>query len=144
MKQIFSRKQVKRFFESLEPLKRSCVHYYPNESCAKTIFVQRLFKGFHPYWMVLIDEPTGWYSGSGWNMEEMKLPIIRYISIANISYYLGYGDDVQVMYYMAGSHVMQTMKIDYSAALYLKGQKITKKRFNNVSSMFIPKIITKN
>lgn len=136
MKTIFKYKEVERFFNALTPLNRSCINYYPNQDCAKTVFARRLFKGFYPYWMIELEEETGFYESEGWDVQEIKLPIIRFICIAYIGYYLGDGDEIEVWYFMAGSHKMQTMKIDFNTAYKLKGRKITKERYYKIDSLF--------
>lgn len=137
-KTVFTVKQVKRYFDILDRLERSCGEYYKDKDCQRTVFVRRTFKNFHRYWAFQFDEPTGFFaSTNGWDSEEIKIPIVQYISIANISYYLGYGQEIQVMYWMAGSHKLQSMKIGHNEALRLKGKKITKEKYNKIASMFL-------
>jgi len=90
-----------------------------------------------------MNESTGCYVGEGWSMEELKLPIIQYVFVCNVSYYLGYGDDLSVLYTMAGTHKMQSLKIDYYEALRIKGKKISPEKYAKVSSLFRVKKGTK-
>jgi hypothetical protein len=141
MKTIFTPKEIHKFFGILDKLNRACSDYYPNKNCQRSVFVRRVFKHFHPFWMLEIQEPTGWFvsTGNGFDAEEAKLPIIQYIVIGNISYRLGYGQEIDMIYAMAGTNKMQGMKVNYNIALGLKGRKISKERYNKVASLFIMK-----
>lgn len=141
LKNIFTFKQVDKYFNILDRLGRSCCPYYKNQDPQRSIFVRRTFKKFHRYWALQVDEPTGFFSGEGWDNTEVKIPIIQYISIARISYYLGYAQEIEVMYWMAGSHKLQLMKVDYNTALKLKGKKISKEKYNKISSIFAPIVL---
>ena len=140
LKNIFAVKEVRRYFSILDRLSRSCSPYYKNQDCQRTVFVRRTFNNFHGYWAIQFDEPTGFFvsKNDSWESEEIKIPIIQYISIAHISYYLGYGQEIEVAYFRAGSHKMESMKVDHNAALKIKGKKISKERYKNISSLFIP------
>lgn len=140
LKNIFTAKEVRRYFSILDRLGRVCSDYYKDKECQRDVFVRRTFNTFHPYWAIQIDEPTGFFvsKNDSWESDEIKLPIIHYISIAHISYYLGYGQEIEVAYFRAGSHKMESMKVDYSAAIKIKGKKISKGRYRNVSVLFIP------
>ncbi len=141
MKKIFKFSQVRKFKEILNRLGRDCVSYYPNEDCQKSVFVNRVFKNFHPYWAIEIDENTGIYHTNHndiWSnsVEEYKLPIIQYIFISNISYHLGHGEEIDVIYFMAGTNKIQKLKLNYKDWLNLKGKKISEEKYNKIVSIF--------
>lgn len=141
MKPIFKDSGVIKFFNILGKLNRMCSVYYTNQDCQKTVFTRRVFKHFHLYWMIEIEEPTGWFksTGHGYDSEELKIPIIQYVAIMNISYRLGYGEDIDVMYSRAGTHKIKTLKLNYNSIRKLKGKKITKDRYNKLASQFYVK-----
>lgn len=142
MKPIFNISQIKKFDKILSRLGRECVPYYPNEDCQKSIFVQRVFKHFHQYWVIEFEEPTGFYElgpDNPYSTKELKPSILQYVSIARISYCLGWGEDIEVIFFKAGTNHVQTIKLNYNQWINLKGRKITKEKYNKVASMFYVK-----
>lgn len=107
---LFDEAKVEKFFKLLSTKKRAISSLYSKENnikCEKEIFVRRVLKHLKDKNIILyhtsciLDYLTySTFDLDNWSYEN-KLPIIckRYISISNISYYLGYGEDLEISIY---------------------------------------------
>lgn len=151
MDRIFAPNKVKKFFNILRRLDRSCQDHYlgwdklnpDKKPCQQEVFIARtVAKWFYGKRYKIIDEVgTGFFKsndkyGSRYDSDEIKIKQYSYISLARPTYVLGYGQQVSVNFSRASRIGMNNMTIGHNQALKLRGEEITQERYNAIKSMF--------
>jgi hypothetical protein len=152
MKELFTQKQVSKFFGILSRLNRASQKRYSkrNElskrfgSCEQEVFVDRTIgKWLNGKCFLWIEEAeTGFYQQDPYD-DTSRIPIkhkqVRYIQLMKPRYALGYGHSIEVKFYDASrpSQLNNELEVTHNFALSIKASEITSSKFKSVLKLFI-------
>lgn len=151
MDNLFTQKQVSKFFGILGRLDRASQKRHSNRnelttrfgSCEQEVFVDRTIgkwlKGKSFVWIE--EAETGLYQmdPDGYNQISIKHKQVRYIQLMGINYVLGYGNSIRVKFYDATrpSNFSNELEISHNIALSIGAKKITPAKFKSILKLFI-------
>jgi hypothetical protein len=133
--QKFDVEFLKKYWEALRNVERHTVERY-GDKCPKEVFVRRTFKKWFSGKTIAVieNEGTGWFSD---NHSEIKKKVKKYLQIGGLTYYYGYGEELEVYtsnaieIYKFGSN-----KIGFNDLLDMEFQEISSSKFNEVVDLF--------
>jgi hypothetical protein len=134
---LFDSEKVKKFFDILSRLNRHQEERYkgydknnPNFTpCEKEVFVKRTIKK--------------WYSGKYFvwyrKSEQTGVYYKCFVSVSNIMFYLGYGDEIEVYYYDYSSpaNIWNTLKLSHNDIIDLEGEHSNGVIHNELLKIFV-------
>ena len=111
-----------KFWTILNRMSRLSTTKYKDSRCEKEEFVRRtLHKWFAGKQIATVRNlKTKSWSGGGYCAREIKIPTKQYLHIANISYYLGHGEELIVRF------------VDASTTLFIESFKLNKYEMKNI------------
>jgi hypothetical protein len=152
MKELFTQKQVSKFFGILARLNRASQKRYSKRDelstrygyCEQEIFVDRTIgKWLGGKCFLWTEEAeTGFYQQDPHD-NTSQIPIkqkqVRYIQLMKPRYALGYGHSIDVKFYDASrpSQLNNELQVTHNIALSIKANEITPAKFKSVLKLFI-------
>jgi len=152
MKELFTQKQISKFFGILSRLDRTTQKRYSNRNelstrsglCEQEVFVERTIgKWLEGKFFLWIEEAeTGLYQSDPmdeWNQIPIKSKQVRYIQLFRPKYALGYGHCISVKFYDASrpSELINELDVTHNTALSIKAKPITGAKFKSVTKLFV-------